>query len=494
MIRELLLGGAGGVLGFLIYQGYNVYPALFLLGALLVFSQAPGFKGLIGRKAAIGAAPGTLQITFGDIGGQATAKRELVEALNFVAKHEEVKKYGIKPLKGILLTGPPGTGKTLLAKASASYCESGFLAASGSEFIEMYAGVGAQRVRDLFKKARELARSQKRSSALIFIDEIEVLGGKRGKHQSHMEYDQTLNQLLVEMDGINPDEDVKVLVVGATNRSDLMDPALLRPGRFDRIVNVDLPDREGRLAILQLHIRGKPVDPELDLDLVARDTFGFSGAHLESLCNEAAILAMREDSPIIRQNHLVEAIDKVILGERLDRRPNPSERERVAVHEAGHALIGEIANPGSVASITVSPRGNALGYVRQSPGTDRYLYTRRAIEDQICGLLAGAVAEEIVLGDRSTGASNDFSRATELAKKIVYSGLSDLGVVDEDLIGQSEVNAEVGKLIKEQQERCRCLLEEKVEALKETAKILGEREVISGEEFRVITGEPIRAA
>lgn len=494
MTREAILGALLGGLGFLIFQGYNVYPALFLLGALLVLSQTPGLKGLSGRRTTIGVSPQAISVTFGDIGGQASAKRELVEALDFVSRHEEVKKYGIKPLKGILLTGPPGTGKTLLAKAAANYCEAVFLAASGSEFIEMYAGVGAQRVRDLFKKARDMARSQKKSSSLIFLDEIEVLGGKRGKHQSHLEYDQTLNQLLVEMDGINPEEDVKVLVVGATNRSDLMDPALLRPGRFDRIVNVDLPDRDGRMAILTLQTRGKPLDPKVNIEAIARDTFGFSGAHLESLCNEAAILALRAGSAAIGQEHLVEAIDKVILGERLDRRPNTNERQRIAVHEAAHAVIGELLNPGSVASITISPRGNALGYVRQTPENDCCLYTRQILNNQICGLVAGAVGEEMIFGDRSTGAANDFQRAVELAKKIIFSGLSDLGVVDEELVGQAEVHGEISRIVRDQEERGRNILREHLDTLNGTAEILHGNEMISGDEFRKIVARPPHVA
>src|SRR5690606_24774647 len=218
---------------------------------------------------------------------------------------------------------------------------------SGSEFVEMYAGVGAQRVRKLFQEAREAARRAGKNSAVIFIDELEVLGGKRGTNTNHHEYDQTLNQLLVEMDGIASDEDVRVLVLGATNRPDLLDDALTRPGRFDRIVKVELPDRKGRLHILKIHVAGKPVDSEVNLDELARETFGFSGAHLESLVNEAAILAMREKSKTIRASHFREAVDKVMLGEKLDRRPKLAELERIALHESGHAIASELVNPGS---------------------------------------------------------------------------------------------------------------------------------------------------
>ena len=483
------MGTALGLVGFLLYQGFNIYPLIFLATIVFVMMQLPGIKGFGRRPATLGGPPNPGGITFSDIGGQVSAKRELLEALDFVVNQEEARKFGIRPLKGILLTGPPGTGKTLLAKAAANHCQSVFLAASGSEFIEMYAGVGAQRVRELFRKARGLAAAQKKQSALVFIDEIEVLGTKRGQHSGHLEYDQTLNQLLVEMDGISPDEEVTVLVVGATNRADLLDSALLRPGRFDRLVKVDLPDREGRLAVLELHARGKPLDPAVDLDQVARETFGFSGAHLESLCNEGAILAMREGAPTITQMHLMEAIDKVILGERLDRRPNPQERERIAVHEAGHALVGETLEPGSVSSVTVSSRGNALGYVRHAPEADRYLYTRKLLDDEICGLMAGAVAEELVLGDRSTGAAGDFEKALEVSRRIVYTGLSNLGVVDGESLAQGDLNSATGEILRAQEERCRELLGGRLEVLSAAAAMLAEREALSGAEFRSLLNE-----
>ena len=229
-------------------------------------------------------------VTFDDIGDRTWPNGSL-EALEFVNNREKCLKLGIRPLKGILLVGPPGTGKTLLAKAAASYTDSAFVATSGSSFVEMYAGVGAQRIRKVFSMGRQAAREQGKGSAIIFIDEIEVIGGKRGRHSSHLEYDQTLNQLLVEMDGINATNDVRVLVVGATNRADLLDPALIRPGRFDRVVRVDLPNKEGRLHILRIHARNKPLEAEVDLGKIAGETFGFSGAHLESLMNEAAIHA-----------------------------------------------------------------------------------------------------------------------------------------------------------------------------------------------------------
>ena len=306
-------------------------------------------------------------MSFDDIGGQDSAINELKEALEFLLKPMEILHMGIRPIKGILLMGPPGTGKTLLARAAAGYAESVFLATSGSEFIEMYAGVGAKRVRQLFGEARKKARSEGKNSAVVFIDELEVLGAKRGSHASHMEYDQTLNQLLVEMDGLMPDSEPRILVIAATNRADMLDPALMRPGRFDRQVQVELPDKKGRVRILQIHTRNKPLAQDVDMDAVARATFGFSGAHLESLANEAAVLALREGKKEIQQRHFTEAVDKVILGEKLSRQPSTKEMERVAVHESGHALVSELLRAGSVSSLTVVPRGQALGYMRRTP-------------------------------------------------------------------------------------------------------------------------------
>lgn len=487
MKKEILIGIGAGVLAFLAIQGINVLPVFLLIGIVAMLSMTPGIKGFGGRKfATVAPVAAVSTVSFNDIGGQASAKRELVEALDFVSNVDTVKKLGIRPLKGILLTGPPGTGKTLLAKAAAGYTKSAFLAASGSEFIEMYAGVGAQRVRELFSRAREIARLDKLASALIFIDEIEVLGGKRGQHASHLEYDQTLNQLLVEMDGISVDDDVKVLVVGATNRADLLDSALMRPGRFDRVVQVDLPDREGRRHILELHTRNKPLAEDVDLDRLARDTFGFSGAHLESLTNEGAILAMREGKEVIEHRHLAEAIDKVIMGEKADRRPNPGERERIAFHEAGHAVVGEVLKPDSVSSITITSRGGALGYVRHAPEDDRYLYTRTLLEQQICGLLAGAVAEDLTLGERSTGASNDFEKAADLARRLVIGGMSSLGIIDEETVPAEQLHTALTAILSEQEKKAREILEENRDALKAVAAAAMDKEVLSGEEFREI--------
>jgi ATP-dependent Zn protease len=304
-----------------------------------------------------------------------------------------------------------------------------------------------------------------------------------------MEYDQTLNQLLVEMDGLVVDEEVQVLVMAATNRAEMLDPALLRPGRFDRMVSVDLPDKEGRLAILQLHTRSKPLGRDVDLESIARQTFGFSGAHLESLANEAAILALREGAEEISQRHLIEAVDKVILGDRLDRTPTAEEKRRVAIHEAGHALVGEWVEPGSVATVTVTPRGRAMGYVRSHPADDRYLYTREMLERQIRVALAGFVAEEMIFGEGSTGAGGDFARANDLARRIVLSGLSSLGIVDPDLIDRSTEAREVRAIMEEQLEAVRWCLEMRRELLEQVAGLLVEEETLSGEQLRRLVEE-----
>src|SRR5690606_13403457 len=266
---------------------------------------------------------------------------------------------------------PPGTGKTLMAKAAAHYTDSVFASASGSEFVEMYVGVGASRVREIFKEVRAKATKENKDSAIIFIDEIEVIGSKRDGGQ-HKEYDQTLNQLLTEMDGIHANEEPRILMIAATNRKEMLDSALLRPGRFDRHIEVDLPDRDGRLHILNIQARNKPLGPDADLERIADETFGFSGAQLESLLNEAAVYAMREDAKEIAQHHLSLAIDKVLMGEQTDRKASKEEKERVALHELGHAIAAEALRPGSVSQVSLRPRGQALGYVRHQPQKEQY--------------------------------------------------------------------------------------------------------------------------
>lgn len=445
---------------------------------------------LIDRKGIIGNASShysgyvqNAKFTFDDIGGQDAAKQELKEALDFVIYANKISEMGIRPLKGILLTGPPGTGKTLLAKAAASYTNSIFIAASGSEFIEVYAGVGAQRVRQIFKTAKERALKEKKEGAIIFIDEIEVLGNRRGSHAGHLEYDQTLNQLLVEMDGLRDDR-VKILVIGATNRDDMLDPALLRPGRFDRVVHVDLPDKTARYHILKLHCRNKPLGEDVDLEKIAQESFGFSGAHLESVANEAAILALRENSQRIYQRHFKEAVDKVMMGEKLERKPSKEELYRISVHETGHAIVSEVLRPGSVSHLTITTRGRALGYMRQIPEDDLYLYTKDYLEKQIQVLLGGAVAESILLDTRSTGSTSDFNQAVQIARQIVTAGLSSLGVICEEMIPNDVFHKTIQDIIGEQEKAVEELLLSKLNVLKKAAQMLLEQEYVSGNKLR----------
>ncbi|MGI6627338.1 MAG: AAA family ATPase [Bacillota bacterium] len=482
--KELLLGVGIGVLAFLIALEVNVWPVLLLSGLGYFLYSSGGQIKDIGRRKVGALVAESPNVSFEDIGGQNVAKRELIEALEFLRVYEKATKLGIRPLKGILLTGPPGTGKTLLAKAAANYTDSVFISASGSEFIEIYAGLGAQRVRDLFLRARKLARDRKKPGAIIFIDEIEVLAGKRGAQSGHLEYDQTLNQLLVEMDGLTCDAGTRTLVIAATNRPDLLDPAILRPGRFDRTVRVDLPDKEGRLEILSLHLKNKPLSGEVNLDNVARETFGLSGAHLESLCNEAAICTLRRGGNNITPGDLAEALDKVILGEKLERRPADSEMRRVCAHEAGHAIVAEIARPGSVAQITVSPRGNALGFVRHSPKEDRYLYPKEVLEEEIQILLAGAVAENLLFGSRSTGAANDFQRALDIAKRIVMYGMSPIGVVDRDTMSPDVIAKATNDIIKKAEISASNVIKSHQGVLVRLSQKLLEEESISGKDLR----------
>ena len=485
MLKEIGLGIGLAFLFFLAASGRDITLFVFMLGAAALLFYFIQTKGLTARfnSTTLADRPKT---SFDDIGGQNSAINELKEALNFIKNQEQIIKLGIRPIKGILLTGPPGTGKTLLAKAAAGFTDSVFTACSGSEFIEMYAGVGAQRVRQLFQTARDTGQKQKKSSALIFIDEIDILGGKRGQNASHHEYDQTLNQLLVEMDGLKVDDEVRVLVVAATNRVDMLDPALLRPGRFDRHVKVDLPDKQGRLEILKLHCRNKPLAQGTDLAAIARETFSFSGAHLESLANEGAILAMREGCIEIEHRHFHEAIDKVMMGEKLDRQLAQNELKRVAIHEVGHALISEKNRPGSVSALTITPRSQALGYMRQVPDDDTYLYTKDYLESQIRVLLAGSLAEEIMLGDRSTGAANDFKQTFKIARQIISSGMSHLGVIDLDILPSNLRYKVISEILQEQEQLVREYLAEMRTSIDNIVLILLTEERISGEQFRAI--------
>lgn len=482
-MRELLAGAGAAALVILLYYQPNLIPLVILAGLFLaLFTFSGGLK--TPRLNAVGSSFKGKKISFNEIGGQDVAKKELLEALDFVTRPQEIKRMGIRPLKGVMLIGPPGTGKTLLAKAAAGYTGSAFVSTAGSEFIEMYAGVGAQRVRKLFDQCRRRAASEGRRGAILFIDEIEILGGKRGRHSSHLEYDQTLNQLLVEMDGLGVKDDAHILVIGATNRPDTLDPALLRPGRFDRMVQVDLPDLEGRIHILKLHLHNKPVEEGVSLERIARETFGFSGAHLESLANEAAILALRQGRSSIGERELLEAVDKVILGEKLERKPGEEELWRIAVHETGHALVSEALKPGSVSQVTITPRGKALGYVRHKPERDYYIHTLDHLEEQIAVLLGGSSSEKLVLGNGSTGSLNDFNQAVDLARKIISAGLSRLGVVSIGDLPAGLLHRTIQQIIGKQEQWVTGLLAEKIILIREIAGTILEKEKISGEVLR----------
>lgn len=481
MIKEWVIGVGVAVLAFLAILGNNVLP-LFFLAALAVV-----FWVMMERRTAASTttreAPVKHLVSFDQIGGQEHAKRELMEALDFLRYRERIKPLGIRPLKGILLTGPPGTGKTMMAKAAAAYTDSVFLSTSGSEFVEMYVGVGAQRVREIFRKARSTAKKENKDSAVVFIDEIDVVGGRRG-HHSHQEYDQTLNQLLTEMDGMSTTQTPLVLVMAATNRPDILDPALLRPGRFDRQIKVDLPDKDGRLHILKIQVNGKPLADNVDLDHLARETYGFSGAQLESLVNEAAIIALRQEKSQVTQEMFRDAVDKVLMGEKTGRRPTDDELQRVAVHEIGHAIVSELTRPGTVSHITIAPRGNALGFVRQIPESDRYLYTVQQLQQQINVALGGCLAEELHYGNRSTGAQNDFVQASSLARTMVKCGLSRLGIVDEEHLQPSVLDTEVRYILSEQENATREILRPYAVDIANFAEFVVNEESIAGNDFR----------
>lgn len=355
-------------------------------------------------------------VTFNDVAGADEAKLELQEVVEFLKRPQQFQKLGARIPKGVLLVGPPGTGKTLLARAVAGEAGVAFFSISGSDFVEMFVGVGASRVRDLFQQAKQEA------PCIIFMDELDAIGRQRGVHMGAVndEREQTLNALLVEMDGFEPN--VGVIVLAATNRPEVLDRALLRPGRFDRQVLVDAPDRDGREAILKVHARNKQLSGEIDLGKIASATVGFSGADLANLLNEAALLAARRNAKAIEQKDLEEAIEKVVAGpERKSRRLREEEKRRVAYHEVGHALVAahsEHADP--VHKISIVPRGRAaLGYTMQRPNEDQFLLTKTELLDRLRGLLGGRAAEEVVFGEVSTGAQNDLERATALARQMV---------------------------------------------------------------------------
>lgn len=484
--KELIIGIIPVVIVFLLFMKVNIVP-IILFGGIACFviymirSRGNMGGGMKSDRKHRNKAPAYL--TFDDIGGQDRAKIEFKEALDFIIRYEDIKKLGIRPLKGVLLTGPPGTGKTLMAKAAAHYTDSVFVAASGSEFVEMYVGVGASRIRDLFKDAQTRALKENKESAIVFIDEIDVVGGKREGGQQR-EYDQTLNQLLTEMDGIHNSDSPRILIVAATNRKEMLDSALLRPGRFDRHIQVDLPDKKGRLHILNIHANNKPIRDDVNLEKIAEESFGFSGAQLESVTNEAAIYAMRDKVDLIEQRHLSLAIDKVMMGEKTDRETNQEERQRVAIHELGHAIVAEKVRPESVSQVSLSPRGQALGYVRHNPQQEQYLYTKLFLEQQIMIALGGSVAEEMYYGGRSTGSRNDFEQAINLVHTMMDSGLTNLGIIDRQMASREEITKENKIILDHLTRLTRELLEDYRIVFDQSLDILIKEEVLSGDQFR----------
>ena len=485
-----------------------VLPALVFVGIWFFimrrFGQGQsGFMTVGQSKAKIYAEKDT-KTTFADVAGVDEAKDELREVVEFLKTPEKFTRLGGKIPKGILLVGPPGTGKTLLARAVAGEAGVTFFSISGSEFVEMFVGVGAARVRDLFEQAKVKA------PCIIFIDELDAIGKARGMGpMAHEEREQTLNQLLVEMDGFDPR--IGVILMAATNRPEILDPALLRAGRFDRQVLVDRPDKIGRLAILRVHAKQVVLGSDADLEVIAGMTPGFSGADLANIINEATLLAVRRNKEQVGLPELQEAVERVVAGlEKKNRVLNKMEKERVAYHEVGHALVA-LSFPGSdpIQKISIIPRGiAALGYTLQLPTEDRFLMAKTELEGKIAVLFGGRIAEELIFGEASTGAQNDLVKATDIAKSMVKSyGMSDkLGTVALDRERQPlfmqiqapqekgdyseetarEIDCEVRRIIDEQYGRVKRLLAEKKPALIAGATVLLEREVISGSDLKAI--------
>ena len=479
----------------------------FILLMNLMNRMAGGGAGAQDKLSRFGEAmvstPGEKKVTFQDVAGADEEKEELREIVEFLREPQKYLDLGAHIPKGVLLVGPPGTGKTLLAKAVAGEAGVQFLSISGSDFVEMYVGVGASRVRDLFQQAKKSA------PAIIFIDEIDAVGRQRGSGLGggHDEREQTLNQLLVEMDGFGSNEGVVVLA--ATNRVDILDPALLRPGRFDRQVYVGLPDIKGREEILQVHAKNKPLAEDVDLKQIARGTAGFTGADLENLLNEVALLAGRRSESFITMKDLQESIIKVIAGPEKHSRVIPErERRLTAYHEAGHAVVMHaLPDLDPVHQITIVPRGEAGGMTIYLPDEDRSYLSRSYMLDRIAGLLGGRAAEQLVLGDISTGASNDISRATQLARKMVgtYGMSEQLGNVafdaghDEVFIGKSmaqtrpysektaaEMDGEIRRIMDDAYARCTAILEQYRPQLVEVAEYLLANETMTAEEFEKV--------
>jgi cell division protease FtsH len=500
--------GLGWLLNLIIPFGLLLLLWMFLLRRM---GAGPAQSVMtFGKSQARLQAEGDTGVTFADAAGVEEAEEELAEVVEFLRRPEKFARLGAKIPKGILLVGPPGTGKTLLARAVAGEAGVPFFNLSGSEFVEMFVGVGAARVRDLFAQAKQKA------PCIIFIDELDALAKARGLGGlagGHDEREQTLNQLLVEMDGFDPR--AGVIIMAATNRPELLDPALLRPGRFDRHVLVDRPDKSGREAILRVHARGIRLAADVDLEVVARRTPGFVGADLANLLNEAALLAARRGRENVSMDEIDDAVDRIVAGlEKKNRLINEDEKRIVAFHEAGHALVAQcVEHADPVHKISIIPRGiGALGYTQQLPTEDRYLLTRAELLDRVAVMLGGRVAEEIVFGEISTGAQNDLSRVTDIARRMVMEyGMSDsLGPIAyenrvRNMLGLRpsiegepdrhseetlrEIDREVRRIVDEARDRVRELLKQERAALNAIAERLLEKEVIEGDELRIILEE-----
>jgi cell division protease FtsH len=487
-------------------------PIIFI-GAILFFMmrQAQGGNSQalnFGRSRArmfVGNRP---SVTFADVAGVDEAKQELQEVVEFLKYPERFQALGARIPRGVLLVGPPGGGKTLLSRAVAGEAGVPFFSISGSEFVEMFVGVGASRVRDLFDQAKRNA------PCIVFVDEIDAVGRHRGAGLGggHDEREQTLNQILVEMDGF--DTNTNVIVIAATNRPDILDPALLRPGRFDRRVSVDPPDVRGREAILRIHLRGKPLDPSVDPAIVAKQTPGFTGADLANLVNEAGILAARANKKIIGYEEFAEAIDRVIGGpERKSRLITPKEKEMVAYHEAGHALVGyHMPDADPVHKISIIARGRMGGYTRYLPTEDRTLWTRKQFKAHLANAMGGYVAERLVFGDVSTGPSNDIENATHIARSMVTTyGMSErLGAVNlgrrgtEVFLGRElgesheygekvadQIDQEVHTILREAENKADEILSQNRGKLDQIAKYLIAHETVEGEKLKELFESPV---
>ncbi len=514
-------------LGFVLPEGgYEIKPSggfnwsmminflpLIIFGGLLfwLFRRAQGANTQamnFGRSRARLFPAHTPTVTFDDVAGVEEAKQELYEVVEFLKSREKFQRLGARIPKGLLLIGPPGTGKTLLARAIAGEAGVPFFSISGSEFVEMFVGVGASRVRDLFDQAK------RNTPCIIFIDEIDAVGRHRGAGLGggHDEREQTLNQILTEMDGF--DTNTSVIVLAATNRPDILDPALLRPGRFDRRVILDRPDISGRTAILKVHSNGKPLAESVNLEILARQTAGFSGADLANLVNEAAILAARQGKTTIEMQEFAESIDRVIAGpERKSRRISPKEKEITAYHEAGHALVAKmLPNADPVHKISIVARGMSLGHTRLLPTEDRYLTTRSQLKDRLATLLGGLTAEELIFKERTSGAHEDIGLAT----KIAHSMVTDLGMRDKlgprtfgdkqemvflgrEIAEQKDygdkvadtIDEEVNKIIRSAHRVAKRVLTENKPKLIHVAETLIAQETLEGEELDSLLNQPV---